>query len=327
MKLSRLQPNTNKLLIKLINTGLVLFTLLLCSSITIGSLASDGTASFNLTEVASGIFLHEGMHVEFENPQHDDIANIGFILGENCVAVIDTGGSISIGAKLLSAIRKITNLPVCYVINTHVHFDHVLGNLAFADEKTEFVGHVTLVHAIEGNRAFFLEQFANDLGPNPSVNSIIGPSITVKDTLELDLGNRILLLTAYQTAHSHTDLTILDKKTNTLWTGDLLFKERIPALDGSLKGWLAVLDKLKNDEIKLVIPGHGASSIEWLQAIQAEKDYLNLLLKDTRLAIANGMFMDEVIDSVGVTEKKQWLLYEQHHRRNVSKAFTELEWE
>jgi len=37
--------------------------------------------------------------------------------------------------------------------------------------------------------------------------------------------------------------------------------------------------------------------------------------------------MDEVIDSVGATEKKQWLLHEQHHRRNVSKAFTELEWE
>ena len=327
MKLSRLEPNTCKLLINIITTGLVLFILLLCSSIATSLLASDGTESFNLTEVSSEIYLHKGMHVEFEHPQHDDIANIGFILGEKCVAVIDTGGSVQIGAKLLSIIRKKTNLPVCYVINTHVHFDHILGNLAFASEKGEFVGHATLADAIEGNRAFFLEQFANDLGPNPSVNSIIGPSITVKDTLELDLGNRLLLLTAYQTAHSHTDLTILDKKTTTLWTGDLLFKERIPALDGNLKGWLAVLDKLKNDEIKLVIPGHGAPSNEWLQAIQAEKDYLNLLLKDTRQAIANGMFMDEVIDSVGATEKKQWLLHEQHHRRNVSKAFTELEWE
>ena len=135
------------------------------------------------------------------------------------------------------------------------------------------------------------------------------------------------MLTAYPTAHSHTDFTVLDKKTNTLWTGDLLFIERIPSLDGSLKGWLTVLDKLENDEIKLVIPGHGAPSSQWRQAIQTEKDYLNLLLKDTRQTIANGMFMDEAIDSVGTNEKKQWLLYEQHHRRNVSKAFIELEWE
>lgn len=304
-----------------------LFMLCYLSLYAISSAASGTPESFNLNEVAPGIFLHTGLHVDFEHPQHDDIANIGFITGDKCIAVIDTGGSVDIGTKLLENIQKKSNLPVCYVINTHIHFDHVLGNIAFSKQNPEYVGHFNLATAIESNRAFFLEQFSRDLGPNPSEKSIIGPNITVKDTLELDLGNRVLLLTAYQTAHTDTDLTVLDKKTGTLWTGDLLFKERIPALDGSLKGWLTVLEKLDNNNVNFIIPGHGSPTANWKQAIEDEKRYLTLLLNETRLAIAEGMFMEEVIDTVGANEQKKWLLHDQHHRRNVSKAFTELEWE
>ena len=282
---------------------------------------------FNLEQVAEGNYLHKGVHVEFSHSQHDDIANIGFIIGDKCIAVIDTGGSYIVGQQLLLSIREISTLPVCYVINTHVHFDHILGNLAFKNEDAQFVGHIKLIDAIEQSRDFFLEQSKNDLGPAPNRNSIVGPNLGVDKTMELDLGNRLLRLTAYQTAHSNTDLTVMDLKTNTLWTGDLIFKERIPALSGKLKGWLAVLDLLQNQEIKLAIPGHGTSSHHWPQAYAAEKFYLETLLNETREAIAKGKFLEDVVETIGKSEKQKWLLHEQHHRRNVTKAFTELEWE
>ncbi len=283
--------------------------------------------SFRVVEVAQGIYLHEGIHVRFEDPQHDDIANIGFIQGEKCVAVIDTGGSVIIGQALHEAIRSVTDLPICHVINTHVHFDHVLGNLAFVNDKPEFIGHAGLADAIEANRAFFLEQFASDLGPNPSDKSIIGPTKTVDNSIELDLGGRTLLLTAHQTAHSHADLTILDKKTKTLWTGDLLFRERIPSLDGSVKGWLAVMEVLKGYDVKYVIPGHGPPGSNWPESMSAQEEYLSVLLNETRQAKADGLFMEDAIEIVGSAEKEKWLLFDQHHRSNVSRAFIELEWE
>jgi len=282
---------------------------------------------FNLSQVADGIYLHTGVHVAFTDPQHDDIANIGFIVGNNCIAVIDTGGSVAIGQELLLSIREISNLPICYVINTHVHFDHILGNLAFKNEDAQFVGHIKLIDAIEQSRDFFLEQSKNDLGPSPNRNSIIGPTLTVDKTMDLDLGDRIIRLTAYPSAHSHTDLTVLDQQTKTLWTGDLVFKERIPALSGKLKGWLAVLETLQNQEINLAIPGHGTISHDWLQTYTAEKSYLTMLLNDTREAIKNGQFLEDAVTSIGKKEKQKWLLHEQHHSRNVTKAFTELEWE
>ena len=282
---------------------------------------------FNLEQVAEGNYLHKGVHVEFSHSQHDDIANIGFIIGDKCIAVIDTGGSYIVGQQLLLSIREISTLPVCYVINTHVHFDHILGNLAFLNEQTQFVGHKQLADAVEQNRVFFLNQFQNELGPSPSKESIIGPDILVDNTMEFDLGNRLIRLTAYQTAHSTTDLTVLDLNTKTIWAGDLIFRERIPALDGKLKGWLAVLDLLQNQEIDLAIPGHGTSSHHWPQTYAAEKFYLETLLNETREAIAKGKFLEDVVETIGKSEKQKWLLHEQHHRRNVTKAFTELEWE
>ena len=300
---------------------------LLFSTLTSLSYAGGEPEPFNLKKVADGIYLHSGIHVEFTEHQHDDIANIGFIVGNNCIAVIDTGGSVAIGQQLLLSIREISKLPICYVINTHVHFDHILGNLAFSQESASFVGHQQLSDAVEQNRDFFLQQFKADLGPAPNRDSIIGPDLTVDKTMDLDLGDRIISLTAYPAAHSHTDLTVFDQQTKTLWTGDLVFRERIPSLDGKLIGWLTVLEALQNEAIDLAIPGHGTISNDWPETFAAEASYLSMLLNDTRKAIAKGQFLEEAVDSIGKKQKREWLLHEQHHNRNVTKAFTELEWE
>ena len=286
----------------------------------------DGSAT-GIVEVSEGNFLHTGVHVPFEHEQHDDIANIGFIVGNDCVAVIDTGGSVTTGTRLREYIHSVTDVPICYVINTHVHFDHVLGNLAFRQDNPEYIGHAGLADAMESNRGFFLQEFAKELGPGADESAVIGPDRTVPDMLELDLGGRKLLLTSYPAAHTHTDLTVLDRKTRTLWAGDLVFRERIPALEGDLKGWLAVMEDLETIEVNRIIPGHGKPAENWEQALSAQENYLNTLLTQTREGIARGLFLEEAIATIGQEEKKKWLLHEQHHRANVSRAFTQLEWE
>jgi len=145
--------------------------------------------------------------------------------------------------------------------------------------------------------------------------------------MQLDIGNRILVLTSYQSAHTNSDLTVFDQQTNTLWLSDLLFMQRIPALDGSLKGWLKVIGKLRVLPVDRVVPGHGPVSAKLPEAFDAEQHYLEVLLNQTRQKIAAGMFMEDIVDTVGSKEKLKWLLYKQHHKRNVTKAFTELEWE
>lgn len=306
-----------------ISTPFVLAIALLSKSV----LASGVEPSFNITEVAVGNYLHTGIHVSIEDSQHDDIANIGFIIGDKCVAVIDTGGSITIGQKLLDSIRAITNKPVCYVINTHIHFDHILGNLAFAPEDADFVGHHQLAEAVEQNRSFFLERFKSDLGPEPDLASIIGPDLLIEKSTTLDIGSRELTLMPYPASHSHSDLIVIDNNTNTLWAGDLIFRQRIPSLTGSLKGWVKVLEDLQQLDVNLVIPGHGAVANSIPEAITQQQDYLQRLLNETRDAVEKGLFVNEAVEIIDKDNQSNLLLHEYQHPTNVSRAFTELEWD
>jgi quinoprotein relay system zinc metallohydrolase 2 len=283
---------------------------------------------FDVEEVAPGNYVHLGRHASIEEPGREDIANIGFIVGKKCVAVVDTGGSARVGMALKSAIRERTQLPICYVINTHVHFDHLLGNRAFREEKPEFIGHAELPGAVLSNRKYFVEHFGAELGEGATEADVIAPDRTVDTMLELDLGGRTLLLRAYPKAHTATDVTVFDEATGTLWAGDLLFRTRIPSLDGSIKGWLDVIDGLEQQQnVKVVIPGHGQVGDDLRAALADERRYLQVLVDEVRADIDAGKPLEEAMDEVGVSERDHWQLFDDVHKRNVTRAYTELEWE
>lgn len=282
---------------------------------------------FNLTEPQPGVYVHRGKNLPLDAPGHDDIANVGFIVGSSCVAVIDTGGSVRIGRELRAQILRRTSRPICYVIDTHVHVDHVLGNFAFKEDKPHFVGHAALVDAMTRNRAYFMKEYGADLEGTPRADQIVGPDLTVERGLSLDLGNRPLRLTAWPTAHTDCDLTVYDERTGTLWTGDLLFRERLPALDGNLKGWLAAIDGLSRMESRLVVPGHGSLTFDLADSLARERAYLSALYDGVRDELAQGQSMRDAIDKVAPAERDRWTLWNDVHPRNVARAYEELQWE
>lgn len=285
-------------------------------------------AAFNIKQVAQGIYVHQGLIELPDVHNHDAIANIGFIVGKTCVAVIDSGGSPAQGKQLKQSIQKITSLPICYVINTHVHPDHIFGNSAFKQiSNIKFVGHTKLARAMAERGAFYIARSEEQVGVKLDKRDIVIPTLTVTNTLTLDLGGRTLVLTAYPTAHTDNDLSVLDKKTNTLWLSDLLFVGHLPVLDGSLQGWLAEIKKLEQRQFDVVIPGHGPIVRDWPEGIQAEKHYLQYLQKVVRSKIQQGVFLEDVLQTVSYPDKHQWQLFNDFHKKNLSSAYAELEWE
>ena len=280
-----------------------------------------------LTEVAPGVFVHKGAHEDATRANLGGYANIGFVVGRDAVAVIDSGGSAAQGRALREAIRQVTALPIAYVIITHGHPDHMLGTAAFEADRPQILGHAKLPAAMAARGPFYLEHLKRVLGELVEGSRILPPETTVADSLSLDLGARRLRLTAHPTAHTDNDLTVLDEATGTLWAGDLLFMERLPVVDGSLKGWLRVLETLRQVEAQRVVPGHGPPSAPWPAALDAQQRYLESLLTETRAIIAEGGKIEEAVEQVGRAAERDWLRFEDNHPRNIVTVFTELEWE
>lgn len=279
-------------------------------------------------EVAPGVFVHRGRHEIFSPGNAGDISNPGFVVGKEAVAVIDTGGSPVVGGSLKEAIRAVTKAPVRYVINTHMHPDHVFGNVSFEDAETVFVGHHKLTRGLTARAERYLAINQELLGPKAFEGTkIITPSLAVTDSMTLDLGGRTLELTAHPTAHTDNDLTVTDQQTGTVFMGDLLFVEHIPTIDGSIKGWMALLERFSAAPPMRVVPGHGPHALTWAAAADPLKTYLSVVAEDVRKLIRTGKTLSEATETAGQSEKRAWLLFDEYHKRNVSAAFAELEWE
>lgn len=282
-----------------------------------------------MENLGNGIYVHHGVHEDMSEGYHADICNVSFIIGSKGIAVVDTGGSLKTGQALREAIRQVSDLPILYVINTHVHPDHIFGNAAFTQDKAIFVGHEKLPDAMERRRENYLRINQQWLGDAFAGSEIIKPSLLVKGESKLDLGDRTLLLTAYPTAHTNTDLTVFDHKSSTLWTGDLLFVERTPSIDGDIKGWLAVINVLKNSEAEFAIPGHSSAlkDSNWKKQLNDQERYLWTLLNDIRASIKKGEVMEKAMGTAAASERSYWQLFDIVNRRNVNNIYPSLEWE
>jgi quinoprotein relay system zinc metallohydrolase 2 len=312
----------------LLLAGIIRRSAVFAAAFVLGTTAGRAeTAALPVTEIAPGIFVHNGMHEEASAANEDAIANIGFIIGDQAVAVIDPGGSFAEGSALRAAIRARTDQPIRYVVLTHVHPDHIFGAAAFRDDHPDFVGHAKLPGALAQRGDYYLRRLHGALGEAANGTEIVAPTVLVADRLDLDLGNRHLILRAHGPAHTDNDLTVFDQSTRTFWLADLLFVDRIPVIDGSLVGWLKQLDGLTAISADRAVPGHGPVSVPWPAAAEPERRYLTSVARDTRAAIKAGIGIANAYRQVANSERGNWLLFDEYHPRNVTASYKELEWE
>jgi len=303
------------------------FGLVLLTALFVLPPAQAQQPALDVSEVSPGVFVHIGTIALMTRENEGAIANVGFIVGSDAVAVIDSGGSVREGRQLLAAIRTRTDKSIRYVINTHGHPDHVFGNAAFAGEGAVFVGHKNLPEALRTRGPFYVDAFRKIMGDSLIDEvRIVPPTLLVNGTRELDLGGRKLVLQAWPAAHSDNDLTVFDEASKTLFAGDLVFLEHIPVVDGSIRGWLRIMDDLGRLAATRVVPGHGRVS-EWPEALTDQRRYLDTLAADIKATVAKGATIKSAADTAAASERPQWQLFDDYNARNATAAFSEIEWE
>ena len=281
---------------------------------------------FAMEEVGPGIFMRQGLTADASPDNADAIANIGFLIGRDGVLVTETGGSLVDGQWLRAEIAKRTPKPITHVVLTHVHPDHVFGAGAFVQDKPVFIGHAKLAEALRARGEFYRQRLIEMLGADRT-GPVVYPTLSVADTAEIDLGDRRLTFTAHGPAHTTCDLSMRDSGSGLLFPADLLFVNRIPSLDGSLRGWLKEIERLKAMGATRAVPGHGPVSVDLAPALADLSGYLTALRDGTRAAIAKDVPIEKAVASVAQDQRDKWALFDTYNGRNVTVAYQELEWE
>ena len=280
------------------------------------------------TEVAPGVFVYQAPFALLAPSNRGAIANVGFIVGRDGVAVIDTGNTRECGERLRASVTARTDLPIKYVINTHMHPDHALGDAAFRDSGAKFVAHAKFARALFARAQTYLDAAKRQLGDDyrGGPDDIVKPDIEIADKMTLDLGGRKLELEAEPTAHTDNDLTILDASTDTWFLGDLVFMGHLPSVDGSFEGWVKLMTRLSDRKVARIVPGHGPVSAPWPDALAPQRRYFDRLRNDIQTLLDDGVSLRTASEKAGLSERESWALFDEFNARNAIAVYRELEW-
>ena len=223
--------------------------------------------------------------------------NVGLSVGEDGVAMIDNGVS-SVIDLLKAEIAEITTQPIDYMINTHIHGDHIGNNHVFGKDGAKIISHENLRESLVNSE--------KNSGPASF------PVLTFNDRMTIHINGDAAQIIHFDRAHTDGDAVVYFKNDNVLHTGDIMFNGLFPYIDGSNGGSLdGVINALEgiaamvNEDTK-IIPGHGplASKADVLSTVE--------MLKGAKAAVAElveaGKSDEEVLKAnpLSVYESYNW---------------------
>lgn len=223
-------------------------------------------------------------------------SNAGFVVGSSGVLVVDTFEGVEPARALLAEIRKVTNLPVRFVVNTHYHLDHTGGNAVFAEAGATILAHKNL-------RGWLRTENLKFFGPNPKpeqksmVESLVLPDELYSDAVDIYLGSRQIQV-RYMLGHTGGDSVVLVPDANVIFAGDLVWQKHLPNLiDATTSEWVKTLEKLLSDHPSATfVSGHG--DVATPADVRDFHDYLATLREEVTKARSAGKSDKDLVDAV-----------------------------
>jgi len=294
---------------------------MLAACATIPPTASDTSKPpFRLEQIAPGVYAAIAV------PGSGAGANAGFVIGDDSVAVIDTFVSASAAEALMTEIRKVTPLPVRYVVNTHHHVDHVAGNAVFRRQGAVLIGQRNMRGWVHSEN---LRLFSAAITPErrAQVEALVEPELGYASELVLDLGRRPIIVRSHP-GHTGADSVVLVPDASALFAGDLVWRRSVPNLiDATVADWIETLNKLADQAAPgmIVVPGHG--DVGTAGDVAEFRGYLTALRDAVIRGLGSGLdgtaLQTAVVADLG-TQYGDWAYFTSLAPRNVSDMAAEL---
>ena len=272
-------------------------------------------------KLAENSYYFYGKEEYFSKENGGDIANSSFIITKNSVILIDTGSSKLYGEQVKKQIEKITNKPIKYILNTHHHPDHFLGNSAFSNSDiyaSEFTK-----NEIETNGDLYIVNLVNIIHEAMNKTKVKAPNqILTTKNLNFD-GYKLKVL--YFDGHTQSDIAIYDENTKILYASDLVFYKRTLATPhANLDKWIKSLKELEKINYSILVPGHGISSTT-KEPIKENIAYLEFLQNTLKNSAKEGLDIYEILNKPIPKEFESFTMFKEEFERSVINLYPSYE--
>lgn len=269
--------------------------------------------------------LGHNVYAAIDNPKDEAGANAGFVIGDDGVLVVDSFENPEAAKLMLAEIRKLTALPIKYVVNTHYHLDHVAGNGVFAKEGAVIVAHRNVRLWIHTENFKF---FGKDIKPEQKamVEGLVSPGLVYDTEIDIFLGARHVLIHSFP-GHTGGDTVIAIPDTQVVFCGDLFWRNTLPNLiDATTGQWIPTLAKLAGAHPGATfVPGHG--DVGNAADVDAFRAYLSDLRAMAADPVKAGKSGDDLVNAVMPTLKEKygkWNFFDDFAKTDILDAAAEL---
>ncbi len=252
-------------------------------------------------------------------------SNTTFIISKEGVVVVDTGVSPLEARKVMAEIRKRTELPILYIINTHYHGDNTFGNQVFSESNTIIIAHENVRRALKGTAGKeYLDFFKTSKIPGLDEVKVTLPNMVFEKRMEIYAGEYHLQL-IHRRGHTNGDLFIHLAELKAVIAGDLIFNGQFPDMrDGFVAEWIEALDYIENQDIEMVIPGQG--DVGGKPVIIAMKHYLLNLKSMVSKQIESGASLRQTKKALRPVLREKYKSWSKAERidGNIERTYMEL---
>jgi cyclase len=251
---------------------------------------------------------------------NDSSANSTFLVGDKGILVVDTGLNIPEGRKLIEEIRRISPLPVRWIVNTHYHPDHRGGNGVVGPDAVIVSTRYTRLRIQNA-----LEKQAMENGQSPPAEYVL--NVNIKGEITLYMGSHEVRIYHPGPAHTRGDLVVYFPDQHAIATGDLFLNNSCPAMDdGDMENWIAALDHILTLPVDHVVPGHFELATK--DEVQFFRDYLADLRDQVARMHAQSLSLAQVKQNLDMSRYKglrQFPKYEATFADNAAAYYGQLE--